>query len=405
MNSTKILERILDMGTAMIQSGAETHRVEDSLYRLCASYGFSNCNIWVVPSNIQATVTAADGETLTQIRHIRSTGIDFDRLDRLNDLSRRACAQKSDAAELESALQAIQDSQPQKTWATYLGGVLAGAGFGVFFNCDSADTAVAICASLLITFFARKLGRWERNPLILNFVISCVTEFFILLSVHAGFGHHVGYITVGVVMLLISALGTTNGVRDLVHLDTLSGVMNITASLTGAIGIALGIALPLFLLQKQGGSEVVILNPSLALELLACTVGCVGFALWFHVKGTKIGWCALGAFLTWSIYLLAYRYLPSTFAATLFAAVVCGLYAQIAARVSKAPATIYLTICVFPLIPGSALYYTMYGIVTRDLPFAAAKGVELVLVCFGIVLGFMVVEVLVKCVGMRKRPY
>ena len=86
MDTTKILGLILDIGAEMTRSGAETRRVEDSLYRLCASYGFTACNIWVVPTNIQATVTDREGESLTQIRHIRSPGVNLDRLDRLNDL-------------------------------------------------------------------------------------------------------------------------------------------------------------------------------------------------------------------------------------------------------------------------------------------------------------------------------
>ena len=71
MAEDKDLALILDFGVALFQSGAETHRVEDSLYRLAAAFGFVRCNIWVIPSNIQATVTAPDGAIMTQIRHIR----------------------------------------------------------------------------------------------------------------------------------------------------------------------------------------------------------------------------------------------------------------------------------------------------------------------------------------------
>ena len=393
MNEGKMLGLILDIGSAMIQSGAETHRVEDSLYRLCASYGFSACNIWVVPSNIQATVTTRAGECLTQIRHIRSTGVDFDRLDRLNNLSREICRETPDDVRLSERLGAAMNGVPQRSWMTYLAGALAGAGFGVFFNCDVMDAAAAACTSLLVTFLVRRLGRRENNPLILNFIVSMIAELFIILCVTCGLGHHMGYVTVGVVMLLISALGATNGLRDLVHLDTLSGVMNITASLTGAIGIALGIALPLMLCRACGENEIMILNPNTVTQLASCTLGCVGFALWFNVKGKKVAFCGLGALLTWAIYLVSLRFGSEAFAATLFASIGCGFYAQLMARLNKAPATIFMTVSVFPLIPGAALYYMMYGFVMKDMALGLAKGAELLLACFGIVLGFMVVEV------------
>ena len=98
-----LLKRILDLGAEMIRSGAETHRVEDSLYRVCESNAFSDCNIWVIPSNIQATVVTPSGECLSQIRHIRRSGVDFLKLDALNALCRRVCAERPSAAALARA--------------------------------------------------------------------------------------------------------------------------------------------------------------------------------------------------------------------------------------------------------------------------------------------------------------
>ena len=393
MEEMKLLGTILDIGVALTQSGAETHRVEDTLYRLTESYGFRECNIWVVPSNIQGTVTTASDESITQIRHIRQTGVDFDKLDRLNTLSRYACSERPAVNELKERLSNIERDADSSIYKTYLGGVMAGAGFGVLFNCDGMDAFVAAIVSLLITFLIRQLSARERNPLIRNFIIAFIAECLILLSVQIGIGHHVGTITVGVIMLLISALGITNGIRDLVHLDTLSGVMNITVSLAGAIGIALGIATPLYLLREQAMHEIMSIEPNIWIQLLACTIGAAGFAIWFHVKGKRILFCTLGAFLTWSVYIWANPD-AGIFRATLYAAVFCGMYAQILARLNKAPATIFMTIAIFPLVPGASLYYTVYGTVINNQDLVGSSASQMGQVCFGIVMGFLIVEVI-----------
>ena len=390
----RILHLILDMGAAMIQSGAETHRVEDSLYRLLGGYGFAECNVWVVPTNIQATVIAADGACLTQIRHIRRSGIDFAALDDLNTLSRRACSERLTPSAFSDQLEGIVGRTHPRGWTSYLAGALAGGGFGVFFNCDLADAAAAVCTSLLVTFLSRYISKREHNPLISNFIIAFIAEVFILFSVSSGLGHHGGYVAAGVVMLLISALGTTNGVRDLIALDTLSGIMNISLSLTGAMGIAMGIALPIQLWSHQEISDIMMLNPDIRIQLAACTVGCLGFSLWFRVKRRHILWCTLGAFVTWLAYALCFLWCASNFRASLAGAVVCALFSQIMARVNKAPATIFQTISIFPVIPGAALYYCMYGFVIGDFQFAYDKGFSLLLSCFGIVLGFLLVQVI-----------
>ena len=147
----------LDIGAAMIRSGAETHRVEDSLYRLAEAYSFRDSHVWVVPTNIQATLRTEEGETFTQIRHIRGAGIDLDRLDKLNSLSRSACVERPGSEELGASLKRILDAPPQPLWLHLLAGVLGGACFGVFFNCDLMDTLVAAAASFLITLFGQRL--------------------------------------------------------------------------------------------------------------------------------------------------------------------------------------------------------------------------------------------------------
>ena len=403
MDHNAIMGLILDIGVKMIKSGAETHRVEDSLYRLFSAYGFENRNVWVVPSNIQATAVAPTGEVLTQIRHVWSSGADFDRLDRLNDLCRHACRELPDETELAEGIKAAYVPKSAKRWMVYPAAVLAGMSFGVFFNCDMADALVAAVASLLVAVLGRLLGRRESNPLIINFLISFAAEMMILTSVHFGLGHHPGLITVGVVMLLISALGATNGIRDLVHLDTISGLANISASLTGAIGIALGIALPLFLLPSWGADDPFGLNPDPIVTMIAAVVGCTGFALYFIVlKPKHLLTCAIGTALVWGTYLLIEGAFAGPFLPTVICAAVCALYALIAAKVNKAPATIFQTICIFPLIPGSTLYYTAYYVVSGELSQAKLMGERLVMTCFAIVLGFMAVEAADRFIKHRK---
>ncbi|MBQ1818440.1 MAG: threonine/serine exporter family protein [Clostridia bacterium] len=402
MDHEKTLGLLLDLGTHMMGCGAETHRVEDSLYRLLAAYGFTQANVWVVPSNIQATAVDPEGRIHTQIRHVRSIEVDFDRLDSLNSVSRYCCEHTPDEREIKKRLSQALEVRRFRRRFRYPAAILAGVGFGVFFNCDAADALAAVPASLLIAAFGRSLSRRESNPLILNFVIAFVAELFIMLCVKLGLGHHTGHITVGVVMLLISALGTTNGVRDLVHLDTLSGVMNISASLTGALGIALGIALPILLLPSWSTADPIGINPNPIVTMIAATVGCVGFALFFNViKPKHVLTCAIGAALTWGVYLGLNAAMGRVFLPTLIGAAVCAVYALAAARVNKAPATVFQTICIFPLIPGSALYYAAYGVVTGDAALTREMGFSLFAACFAIVLGFMAVEAVNRFIRKR----
>lgn len=399
----ELLNTILDLGAALLQNGADTHKTEKNLYRVCKGYHFTNANIWVVPSNIQASVTTPEGEDLTMIRHVRDRGTNYARLAKLNNLAREISEAPLKPDELREAFETILSSKPEPARILYLAAVLGSGGFGIFFGCDFKDALAAALSGLVVSIIGRKLTTFEKNPLVYNFTLSLIAELIILLFVRIGLGAHIGRITIGVVMLLISGIGFTTGIKDLMHLDTLSGMMKITESFLGAIGIAIGIGLPLYLFRNAASNDLMMMNPSVLLQLVFCTVGCIGFALWFNVKWQHLPLCAAGALLTWGVYLIAEKAFGAGFVAAFISATVCALYAQITARIAKAPSTIFMSVSVFPLVPGAALYYTMYGIVLQDTLLAKEKGATLLMTCFAIGLGMMVVEVIVRLERKLKR--
>ena len=399
--SEKILNTVLDLGAALIRCGADTHKTEKHLYRICAGYGFKDSNIWVIPSNIQASTTDQEGNTYTMIRHVRSGSTDYSRLAELNDFARKLSKTPMGSEELRRVYDRIMNSRPQPLWIFCLAGILGGLGFGIFFNCDVMDALVTGIVSLIVALLGRRLSRFEKNPLIYNFILSFVSEMLILLCVRAGFGHHTGYITIGVVMLLISGIGATNGFKDLMHLDTMSGVLKLTESLLGAAGIAVGIGLPLFIFRSWGitsPGEMMMVNPSHALSLISGTIGCIGFGLWFNVKWKHVPFCGIGAFITWGVYRLISSLTGGSFLPVLGASAVCAGYAQLIARITRAPSTIFMRVSVYPLVPGAALYYMMNGIVFAETDLAFEKCISLFSTCFAIVLGIMIVEVIVRCI-------
>ena len=269
MDYQRLLQGILDIGEAMLMSGAENFRIDDSLYRICKSYGFVKYDVFVIPSNIQITVETPDGEILTQIRHIESTDTNFDRLDYLNNLCRYVCQNKPDDKELREKYLEVMRRPQQKPYTKYFAAVMGGTGFAVFFGCNFADAIVAVIVSLMIVIVGGWLSRREENLMIYNLILSFLSEVIIIESVRMGLGSHPERIMIGIVMLLISGLGTTNGIRELLQRDFISGTINIMNSMLGAAGIAFGTALAMIML-KGVSAEGFILNHSIPIQLISC---------------------------------------------------------------------------------------------------------------------------------------
>lgn len=388
---------ILDIGEAMLCSGAENFRLDDTMYRMCRSYGFKRYDVFAIPSNIQITVETPEGEIFTQIRHIESTGVNYDRLDYLNNLARYVCQHTPDAEELHEKYLEVMNRKEQPVWLTYVAGIMGGTGFAVFFGCDFMDGTVAALVSLLIVFVGRWLGKREDNLLIYNLILAFLSEAVIIGMRYLGIAAHPDRIMIGIVMLLVSALSTTNGIREVLQRDFISGLINIMNSILGAAGIAFGIAIAMHLLGGAD-SDGYMLNHSVVIQLISCTAACIGFALWFKIKGKQVIFSGIGAFFTWAIYSAVYAFWPSNFGATMAGAVFVAAYAFIMSRVNKAPATIFLTASAFPLIPGPNLYYMMYGWVSSDGMMARQETNILLETCLAIALGFLIVDVVSRCV-------
>ena len=208
MDYQRLLQGILDIGEAMLMSGAENFRIDDSLYRICKSYGFVKYDVFVIPSNIQITVETPDGEILTQIRHIESTDTNFDRLDYLNNLCRYVCQNKPDDKELREKYLEVMRRPQQKPYTKYFAAVMGGTGFAVFFGCNFADAIVAVIVSLMIVIVGGWLSRREENLMIYNLILSFLSEVIIIESVRMGLGSHPERIMIGIVMLLETIITT-----------------------------------------------------------------------------------------------------------------------------------------------------------------------------------------------------
>lgn len=398
MDYEVLLNEILNIGEEMLRSGAEIDRAEDSMYRMCKSYDIEQCNIFAIQSNIQATIRPSGGSYITQIRRIHSTSFYYERLDYLNNLSRYICQNKPSVEEIHEKYVAVMNRKQPAWYLSYLAAIMGGVGFGVYFGCDLSDmlTGTVVCA-----FAEVRVGNWlsarEQNVVVYNMVISFLSSILVLLAAGAGFGNHPDRIILGLAMVLISGLGTTNGIRDLLDRNIISGIVNIANALLGAVAIACGIGLSMVLLG--GEMYEMYIAPSLAIQLISCGVASAGFALFFKAELRQSVSAGIGGLLNCACYTAVLTASGNSFAAVLAGAVFVAGYSYVMSRVHRAPATIFLTTSVMPIIPGATLFYMMHGFVQADYAQAGQQAIALVETGLAIAFGFMIVGIVTRYVG------
>ena len=125
------------------------------------------------------------------------------------------------------------------------------------------------------------------------------------------------------------------------------------------------------------------------LQILAAFCGTVGFSILYNTPKKHFLWAGITGTLGW----ITYRVLGS-FHYLLFAcfgaSLLVGILSRILAARRQCPAIIFAIAGLFPLAPGTQIYYTIYYMMTDSLSRAIFQGIETLKVAMAIVMGIIV---------------
>lgn len=128
--------------------------------------------------------------------------------------------------------------------------------------------------------------------------------------------------------------------------------------------------------------------------ILTAAFGTVGYCLNVNIKRNKIVYGCLGGTLLTFLYCVCVEAGMSLLLQNLIPAAVVTFYAEVLARVVKAPATVFLIPSIIPLVPGGRLYYTMRAIVDEEGAAARVFAKETIIIALGIAVGIVVVSLI-----------
>ena len=143
---------------------------------------------------------------------------------------------------------------------------------------------------------------------------------------------------------------------------------------------------------------------NLLIEFLFAFLGTLGFTLIFNVPLRHIPVASFVGGAGWVVYQIASAMGCGIAISCFFGACTVGLTSDIASKVCKEAATIFVIPGVLPLVPGAGTYYTMLAIVQGNLDQAAAKGIETLAMAGAIALGLLVMGTVIQIIrGVTKR--
>jgi len=230
-----LMTAIMDAGELLAMHGAEVSRVEDTITRLCMAYGFVRADVFTITSSIIVTAMLSDGRTMTQTRRIRTRTTDLEKVAKVNELSRRICADPA-------GLDAIKNGKRISVGLELAMHMMIASSLSVFFGGTLMDGIAAALSGAILYATLHGSAVLRLNTIIQNMFCSAVTAISVLLLVRAGIGVQPDKIMIGDIMLVIPGLQLTNSLRDMINGDMISGLLNMSEALLKAVAVAIGFA-------------------------------------------------------------------------------------------------------------------------------------------------------------------
>ena len=334
------------------------------------------------------------------MRRIGFHGNDLEKLEKLNAVSRRICAEKPTVDEAMAWLkETLASCRTYHTGVIYLGNILAGLGFCIVFGGTLLDCLWAGLMGLIIGLVTHFMEKREVNSFFSTILAACLMALPAYAAAGLGWLNSPDAAIIGALMLLVPGLLITNSMRDIIYGDTNSGIFRIVSVVLSALAIALGTAAAWQLtagLYGRTGSAIV--SWPAWVQAIAVFVGCCGFCILFNTHGRGMVLCMMGGAASWMLYLLCRALGCDVYTANLFAALLAAVYAETMARVRRCPAMPYLVIAILPMLPGAGVYYTMsLGLEGKTME-AVAKGLETLGIAGSLAVGILLVSTVFRLV-------
>lgn len=247
----RILEIATDAGVKLLESGAETYRVEDTVCRICMNMNLAKPECFCMPTGL-FTSAEFEGKVYTRVVRIKNRKTDLEKIHLINDLSRHAKDLTID--EFEQQLSAVSKDNPYPWYIDVLFASLGAFGFTFVFGGGFKDACFSFLIGLGLRSLMLTINKSKFNSFFCNAVCSFVLTVAALTLNHFGLSDNYEKIIIGTIMLLVPGLAMTNAVRDSLGDDLVSGIARATEAILIAISVAVGSGIAMSIYLMLGGS-------------------------------------------------------------------------------------------------------------------------------------------------------
>ncbi|MDO4411561.1 threonine/serine exporter ThrE family protein [Cutibacterium sp.] len=403
-------EAVIRLGAMLLSSGTGSYRVKRAMSDAGRALGMDRIDATVGLTEITATAHRGDNFR-TVAREVYRVRVDSSRIAALEDLAHHLPA-GTNGRDLESRLDHISRTVRPKwaEWQTVLAGGVACAGFAILNKFSLADSLVVLLAASVGQFVRGRLNRRWLNQFGVAALASgaaCLV-YMLLADLLTDTGLHTihgpGY--VASLLFLVPGFPMITSILDMVRMDFTAGLSRATYS----FGLVLAATMSAWVFSTATGLQplpiqTVFPNPWAWLAYAVATAcGVAGFAVLFNSSPRMVAWAAtLGVCGNLCRLALIDIHMPVQLAAGVGGLIIGFLAGPLSAKTKLPRITLTVPACVI-MLPGAAMYRTVFWLNGEDMTKALSFGVDAILTVTLIACGLAVARMCTDPAWARNLP-
>ena len=249
---TDIVDLALWAGQLLMQNGAESERIEETVHQLGTGLGCDWGDVLVSPNAIIVTHISG-GEFRTKVRRITKGGVNMTLIAAVSHLTHRVAEGKYDRFGVRAELERI-NSTPRhyNRWVTILAVGLACAAFSRLFGGDWTIFGITLMAASGSMFVRQELMQRQFNALLVTTAAALSAGLLVGAAKFLSISSSLETALAASVLLLVPGVPFINSVEDLIKGHTVVGLARGTTGLLIILAIALGLLVAMRLTGVSG---------------------------------------------------------------------------------------------------------------------------------------------------------
>ena len=235
----------------ILENGGETYRAEETAGRIGQAFG-CDMDIIALPTGLTMTVSK-NGESASTIARVSRRTVDLGKLEAVNAVSRALTSHAVDLDAAAKRLENIRDARTPAGWGSVLAAGGSAAMFAVMFGggwFEFLVTGLVSAAIQALLIFVPDQGGVPLGCLMGGFLAAALT----LATASACGRGNVSLIIWSIIMPQLPGLAFTNGIRDSMRGDMVSGGARMTDAVMRAVVLAGGAGIAMWCYLRLGGA-------------------------------------------------------------------------------------------------------------------------------------------------------